>query len=88
MIRKFRFFFKIAYGSFTLTERLTDVCFAQQLFKKLVVFSRRFRRKTRLLQWLVFLSVQRDRSTFCALMHFYHMYSVLYFQHIQTSNLR
>ena len=31
-----------------------------------------------------FSSVQRDRSTFCALMHFYHMYLVLHFQRIQS----
>ena len=39
------------------------------------VFSRRFRRKSRLLQWLVFFlsSVQRVTSTFCALMHIYQL---------------
>ena len=38
------------------------------------VFSRRFRRKSRLLQWLVFYpSVQRETSTFCALMHIYQL---------------
>ena len=36
-------------------------------------FSRRFRKKSRLLQWLVFLSVQRVTSTFCALMHIYQL---------------
>ena len=37
----------------------------------LLPFSRRFRRKTRLLHWLVFFSsIQRDRSTFCALCNF------------------
>ena len=38
------------------------------------VFSRRFRRKSRLLQWLVFFSSdQRVTSTFCALMHIYQL---------------
>ena len=38
------------------------------------VFSRRFRRKSGLLQWLVFFSsVQRETSTFCALMHIYQL---------------
>ena len=43
-----------------------------------VVFSRRFRRKSRLLQWLVFFSsVQRVTSTFCALMQLMHIYQLL-----------
>ena len=41
--------------------------------KTRVIFSRRFRRKSRLLQWLVFSSVQRVTSTFCALMHIYQL---------------
>ena len=40
--------------------------------------SRRFRRKSRLLQWLVFFSsVQRVTSTFCALMQLMHIYQLL-----------
>ena len=41
-------------------------------------FSRRFRRKSRLLQWLDFFSsVQRVTSTFCALMQLMHIYQLL-----------
>ena len=44
----------------------------------LTVFSRRFRRKSRLLQWLVFFSsVQRVTSTFCALIQLMHIYQLL-----------
>ena len=39
-----------------------------------LIFSRRFRRKSRLLQWLVFCSsVQRETSTFCAKLHIYQL---------------
>ena len=42
------------------------------------LFSRRFRRKSRLLQWLVFFSsVQRVTSTFCALIQLMHIYQFL-----------
>ena len=43
-----------------------------------IIFSRRFRRKSRLLQWLVFFSsVQRVTSTFCALIQLMHIYQLL-----------
>ena len=47
------------------------------------LFSRRFLRKSRLLQWLVFFVSSMRSVHFLCIMHFYHMYLVLHFQHIQ-----
>ena len=46
-------------------------------FRSYSLFSRRFRRKSRLLQWPFFLSAQRVTSTFCALLQLMHIYQLL-----------
>ena len=72
---------------YTPNWKLSSFLQKKQCRKTVGLFSRRFRRKSRLLQWLVFFSsIQRETSTFCALMHtnFYHMYLVLHFQRIQS----